>query len=337
MDHYTTLGVTQDAIPEVIKAAYRAMSQKYHPDRNPGDAEAKARMQAINAAYAVLSCPDERARYDRTLSATEAHNKSPRQTDADSGATGEFTSSVDDEYGQTLYESDSPMGSGAMPLAPEPVRLLRSGEYAALIIFTLITVLIFAMGQTAQPPRQSPATPATAAALIPVPPAPSPPRDNQPASVPIPPSKSPAVSAMKVPKAPNGIPWPAASGYLEGYDSSDYGGSIIELVNTNTKNAFFVKLVNTARNAEYASRYLFLGSRQGFSIVNIAPGSYFLAYQDLMGGGYYRTDTFNLSQQPSPQDPTRLQFTTVRFEFSARPGGYLDSRAISAAEFRGAP
>ncbi|CAM4317354.1 Uncharacterised protein [Bordetella pseudohinzii] len=295
-------------------------------------------MQAINAAYAVLSCPDERARYDRTLSAAESHNKSSRQTYADGEPTRDFSSnsSEGEEYEQTPYKSDNPMGSGPMPVAPEPIRLLRSGEYAALIVFTLITVLIFAKGQAGQTRGQPPATPATAAALIPVPPAP-PRRDNQPAPLSIPAAKNSAVSSIKVLKAPNGAPWPTTSGYLEGYDSSDYGGSIIDLVNTNTKSAFFVKLVNTARNAKHASRHLFLGSRQGFSIVNIAPGSYFLAYQDLMSGGYYRTDAFNLSQKPSPQDPTRLQFTTVRFEFSARSGGYLDSHAISAAEFHGAP
>ncbi len=225
MDHYTTLGVTQDAIPEVIKAAYRAMSQKYHPDRNQGDALAKARMQAINAAYAVLSCPDERARYDRTLSAAESHNKSSRQTYADGEPTRDFSSnsSEGEEYEQTPYKSDNPMGSGPMPVAPEPIRLLRSGEYAALIVFTLITVLIFAKGQAGQTRGQPPATPATAAALIPVPPAP-PRRDNQPAPLSIPAAKNSAVSSIKVLKAPNGAPWPTTSGYLEGYDSSDYGG-----------------------------------------------------------------------------------------------------------------
>jgi curved DNA-binding protein CbpA len=66
--HYGVLRITQDAPPEVIRAAYKALSQKWHPDRNPSP-EAGAIMQAINAAYAVLSDPSRRADYDRSLHA----------------------------------------------------------------------------------------------------------------------------------------------------------------------------------------------------------------------------------------------------------------------------
>ena len=64
--HYDVLRVTRDAPPEVIRAAYKALSQKWHPDRNPS-AEAGAVMQTINAAYAVLSDPSRRADYDQSL------------------------------------------------------------------------------------------------------------------------------------------------------------------------------------------------------------------------------------------------------------------------------
>ena len=69
MDHYTTLQVHRNADPVVIEKAYRALSMKYHPDR-AGDRSQKAathKMQRINAAYAVLSDPKARRRYDRSL------------------------------------------------------------------------------------------------------------------------------------------------------------------------------------------------------------------------------------------------------------------------------
>jgi curved DNA-binding protein len=69
MDHYRVLQVSRDAEPEVVEKAYRALCLKYHPDRVPEDARPRAtrRMQRINEAYAVLSDPRARARYDRTL------------------------------------------------------------------------------------------------------------------------------------------------------------------------------------------------------------------------------------------------------------------------------
>lgn len=69
LDHYRTLQVTRDAEPEVIERAYRALSLKHHPDvvSESRRAEANRRMQAINAAYAVLRDPLRRRGYDRTL------------------------------------------------------------------------------------------------------------------------------------------------------------------------------------------------------------------------------------------------------------------------------
>lgn len=64
-DYYALLGVDRNADAADIKAAYRRLALKYHPDRNPGDAEAEERFKQINEAYAVLSDPEKRSRYDR--------------------------------------------------------------------------------------------------------------------------------------------------------------------------------------------------------------------------------------------------------------------------------
>ena len=64
-DLYELLGVPRNADAAAIKSAYRKMAMQYHPDRNPGDAEAEARFKAIGAAYEVLKDPQKRAAYDQ--------------------------------------------------------------------------------------------------------------------------------------------------------------------------------------------------------------------------------------------------------------------------------
>ncbi len=58
-DPYQVLGVSRDASDEEIKRAYRQLAKKYHPDRNPGDAEAAKKMQQINAAYEQIKNPEK--------------------------------------------------------------------------------------------------------------------------------------------------------------------------------------------------------------------------------------------------------------------------------------
>ena len=58
-DPYKILGISRDATDEQIKQAYRQLAKKYHPDRNPGDAEAAKKMQQINAAYEQIKNPEK--------------------------------------------------------------------------------------------------------------------------------------------------------------------------------------------------------------------------------------------------------------------------------------
>jgi hypothetical protein len=66
LDHYSVLGVLPTADDIVIRAAYRALAQRYHPDKWAGDEKvATEKMAEINAAYAVLSDPTKRREYDK--------------------------------------------------------------------------------------------------------------------------------------------------------------------------------------------------------------------------------------------------------------------------------
>ena len=58
-DPYKVLGVSPDASDDEIKRAYRVLAKKYHPDLNPGDAEAARKMQEVNAAYEQIKNPEK--------------------------------------------------------------------------------------------------------------------------------------------------------------------------------------------------------------------------------------------------------------------------------------
>ena len=64
-DYYEVLGVPKDADDAALKKAYRVLAKKYHPDANPGDAEAEAKFKEASEAYGILSDPEKRRQYDQ--------------------------------------------------------------------------------------------------------------------------------------------------------------------------------------------------------------------------------------------------------------------------------
>lgn len=95
-DHYRILGVIQDAEDIVIKAAYRALAQRYHPDKWAGSpAEATRRMSKINGAFVVLSDPKKRKQYDQNRVSNEYN-----ELEEDSNNVG-----TEDDLGNSLNEN----------------------------------------------------------------------------------------------------------------------------------------------------------------------------------------------------------------------------------------
>jgi curved DNA-binding protein len=65
IDYYKTLGVAKTASEKEIKAAYRKLARKYHPDLNPGNKDAELKFKEINEANEVLGNPENRKKYDK--------------------------------------------------------------------------------------------------------------------------------------------------------------------------------------------------------------------------------------------------------------------------------
>ena len=65
IDYYKILGVDKNIPQKDVRAAYRKRAKQFHPDLHPNDAKAKAKFQALNEAYEVISDPQKRAQYDQ--------------------------------------------------------------------------------------------------------------------------------------------------------------------------------------------------------------------------------------------------------------------------------
>ena len=77
---YTVLGVTETATDEEIRAAYRRLAKKYHPDLNPNDSFAAAKMNDVNVAYDQIKTAEKRAAYRASEHAQNTYYQSGYQS-----------------------------------------------------------------------------------------------------------------------------------------------------------------------------------------------------------------------------------------------------------------
>ena len=93
--HYDNLKVARNAPPEVIRAAYKSLAQKYHPDKYHDPVEAERIIKIINNAYEVLMDPETRAKYDVELARQDILLSSNQHTSAPATTTGIVTEKED--------------------------------------------------------------------------------------------------------------------------------------------------------------------------------------------------------------------------------------------------
>lgn len=148
-DYYEVLGVTPLAEEDVVRAAYRALMNRYHPDKSPNDPEhARTRVREITEAYATLSDPVLRARYDRSRGGSSAPPPQPRSSSPDSGPAvperkhsregrivlgivGVVVAFVAATFFATSYEEQSPTEGGGYNFENAPERKTFSFSAAA--------------------------------------------------------------------------------------------------------------------------------------------------------------------------------------------------------------
>lgn len=297
--HYDNLKVARKAPQEVIRAAYKALSQKYHPDKNPGDEKAARIMAILNSAYGTLSDPLRRREHDDWIAAEEWEIAWLESTHA--------------EETRELLNHDTHQQSEAPEPAPAPtpgrggwwlalaLGLLLGGGASALLMNQDKVLLASAVG--AVPAPAGPAAPAA-------PPAPLPERldaapdtwavaqPHVPEAGQLPPEvKTLGVAHLVVPArapdcdmelhslvAPNGEPWPAQSGYLDSFPVANQGSAMqITVDNSANGSPVLVKVVDMDKRITV--RHLFVLQNEAMTIDNLAAGRYEVKYQNIKVGG----------------------------------------------------
>jgi DnaJ-class molecular chaperone len=127
MNYYQLLEVSETASPEVIRAAYRALAKKYHPDVYKGD-DRQQMMTTVNTAYSVLSDPEKRAAYDRKLaqekrSGTGGQFRSNPERQGSTSIFGKIFHGITNAVENGIKEKQNAYLKG---LTMEPLTLVRS-------------------------------------------------------------------------------------------------------------------------------------------------------------------------------------------------------------------
>ena len=278
--HYDNLKVARGAPQEVVRAAYKALSQKYHPDKNQGDEKAARIMAIVNTAYNILSDPVRRKEHDEWIAAEEWEVEWLESSGEDAPRTrGENWESPPRNRRRLLREPRWWFGMlGGVAL----------GAACALLLVQQPRLLPTALAFNPKPETIAPVTSV---------PAPDPDAWAMPTGAKTPPAvvKALAVTQLMVPArqpecdtdlatptAPNGEPWPDQSGYIPGYPLGNSGREMTVVVdNSANANAVFVKIHDLDRHSNVRHAYV-LGNGM-LTIDGLAAGKYEVRYQNVVG------------------------------------------------------
>lgn len=301
--HYDNLKVARNAPPDVIRAAYRTLSQRYHPDRNLENPEATRIMAIINTSYEVLSDPTKRREHDLWIIEMEAANSVNKQA-----------SQVSDE--STRHSANSFGNTTFLSILNHIKRLFIKAFYCSIYIYIGIGVIwVIASTDVFLGDKSSPSL------------------NPKPYQTPSPSTHAEFVRPKYVrpSRAPNGQPWPTFAGYVKGYQQLHTNGlSTVTVDNSRNNSDVFVKLVSLDSAEAYPVRQFYIPAFSSFTLSKVSAGSYDIRYRDLINGGLSRSGLFRL-EEIQTYDGTR--FSNIRMTLYKVQNGNMETYALSEAEF----
>lgn len=299
--HYDNLKVARQAPQEVIRAAYKALSQKYHPDKNPGDEKAARIMAIVNTAYDTLSDPVRRKEHDDWIASEEWEVEWLESTHQDERGRQQQEvvqqwQAEPEESGKRYRAARDPKWWGAMVVA------VAAGCVGGVLLSTQPQMLPEMLAGA-----RAPVSSANAASVPRPEPAPveeaeepdvwarsvagtgeqplraSPVRALGVTQLVIPGEAPDCDQDLRALQAPNGAPWPEQTGYMDGYPVANEG-SEMQLVIDNSGNPVpvFVKVYDLERHANV--RHLFVRARESMTVDRLQAGKYEVRYQNVEVG-----------------------------------------------------
>jgi hypothetical protein len=302
--HYDNLKVARNAPPEVIRAAYKVLAQKSHPDRNLGNADAARIMAIINTSYEVLSNPVKRQEHDQWIAIQERM------------------------AAQSANVSSQPKPAQRPTPTPTPTSSPIQNVINFLSVVTCVGFLIwYLLSDKPKVTVSEPQADETAPASV------------QPESgvsndyvelyeeplLPIQPEY------VKPSEAPNGQLWPASADYVEGYEQLHTDGlSTVTVDNSQNDSDVFVKLFSLDNTEAYPVRQFYIPAFGSFTLNTITAGSYDIRYRDLGNGGLSRSEAFNLKEVKTY---VGVQFSNITMTLYKVQSGNMQTYGLSEAEF----
>ena len=266
--HYDNLKVARNAPPEVIRAAYKSLAQKHHPDRNSGDPKADQIMKIINDSYAVLSDPVKRHDHDLWIAEMES-----------GGSDGDTITTTWPTTPTTQLEPINPIQAIA-----GAIKYLFN-VFAAMVVQVLFYaiacgVIIGAIWLVEKAVDYFEADTPT---------------DNLKPYTSNPPNAD--LQYVKPRNAPNGRPWPTTAAYVSGYPRLNQDGlSTVTIDNSQNNADVFAKLVSIDGEQSYPVRQFFIPAYGRFTMKDVTTGNYDIRYRDLDTGRLSRSEPFNLKE-----------------------------------------
>jgi hypothetical protein len=305
--HYDNLKVVRNAPPEVIRAAYKTLSQKFHPDRNPGNPDAARIMSILNGAYEILSDHQKRADHDLWIEQQE-------QASVQSGSA---------RPQEAVQPATSPTPSTGKRSKKEPATILALLAHV-LRYWKLYLLLVGGLWLwTAD--RSSSSSPSQLKPSVPE-------WENVPAKIAKPAKAMPSRQVYERPiLAPTGEPWPASAAYLKDYKQRHTDGlSTVTVDNSRNNSDVFVKLVSLNGSQAYPARLFFIPAFSKFTLSKVTAGNYDIRYRDLDTGGLSRSEPFNLEETATYNG---TQFSNLTMTLYKVQNGNMRTYSLAESEF----